>query len=172
MKKNVVRKRNYLYEGLTIVEIAVICLPWYLALDSWKNAFLAGAITYLVLAWGLRLLLQRHHRKGMQLSRAEQYEAALECFEKSEAFFARNSWIDKYRFITMFSSSAYGYREMALQNQGFALLKLNRPSEAIVPYEKLLALTPERKEIAEILKGIRLYLLKEEELSKEESAES
>ena len=65
------------------------------------------------------------------------------------------SWIDRYRFITMFASSAYSYREMALQNQAYSLIQLNRIEEAGEVLERLLKIAPYRDDVSHLLHKMR-----------------
>ncbi|MBQ3168172.1 MAG: hypothetical protein IJB99_00275 [Clostridia bacterium] len=155
MKPNIRRKRNYLFEALGILEILAIYLIWFFILHAAKEAVIAAALTYYPLAWLLRLTLQRHHRSGMRNMKNENFEEALLCFQKSEQFFTRYKWIDRHRYITMFASSAYSYLEMALQNQAYCLIQLNRISEAGEALEKLLAIAPDREDIAHLLREIQ-----------------
>lgn len=155
MKSNVIRKRNYLFEALALFEMLAIYLIWYFILRTTTDALIAAALTYYPLAWLLRLSLQRHHRAGMRNLKKNNFSEALICFQKSELFFTRHSWIDRYRFITMFASSAYSYREMALQNQAYSLIKLNRIAEAGDVLEKLLAIAPNRDDVSHLLQEIR-----------------
>ncbi|MBE5791238.1 MAG: hypothetical protein IJN21_10645 [Clostridia bacterium] len=162
MRQNTVRKRNYWFEALGLIEVMAFILLGYAIFRDWMSGIYVGSLTYLVVAWTLRLTLQKHHRKGMRLLKAEMYEKALVCFQKSEAFFEKHAWIDKYRFITMFSSSAYSYREMALHNQAHAYLRLNCPLDAIAPLEKLAKINPKRTDAAKAANEIREKLKQED----------
>jgi len=155
MRPKIVRKRNDLFELLCVIEILVIFLAWIPFTQSIAHAAIAGGLTYYPLAWTLRLTLQRHHRAGMRHLRKKRYEEALVCFYKSEAFFKKHAWVDRYRFITMFNSSAYSYHEMALHNQAYALAHLDRVTEACAALEKLLLIAPEREDVVRMLNEIR-----------------
>ena len=155
MKLNIRRKRNYLFEALVACEILIIYLIWFFILHTATDAFIAAAFTYYPLAWLLRLTLQRHHRSGMHNLKSNNFSEALICFQKSEMFFTRYNWIDRYRYITMFASSAYSYREMALQNQAYSLIQLNRIAEAGEVLVKLLEIAPDRDDVSHLLHEIR-----------------
>ncbi|MBQ2956564.1 MAG: hypothetical protein IJE08_08900 [Clostridia bacterium] len=156
MKEKIIRKRNLGAELTVSAVILLIYLAWYLALRDDRIALYACMLTYFPLAWTLRLTLQRHHRKGMRLLKKEQYEEALECFRKSEAFFAAHPKVDRFRSITMFMSSEYSYREMAVQNQAHILFRLDRIGEAEAALVRLLELNPAREEIRQLLDQIRV----------------
>jgi len=158
MKTPITRKRSWACELVLLSLLGLMILLWYLLLRNLRHALTAGALTYLVTAWTLRLTLQGHQRRGIRLLRQDRLNEALSCFEKSDAFFARHPWVDQYRAITMFSSSAYGYREMALQNQVHVLLRLNRVEEAMQRLEKLIAIAPGREELLALREQVQTYL--------------
>ena len=162
MKPKIVRKRNWLSEMLIVLEAAAFPLLWYLAVKDVRRAVLLGSVTYLALAWTLRLTVARHHRQGVKALISQQYEKALACFLRSEEFFTRYPWVDRLRVITMFTSSAYSYREMALMNQVHALLQLHRPAEAVDALERLLAFAPDRQDMEDMRDKLREYLARPE----------
>jgi hypothetical protein len=73
---------------------------------------------------GSRMFIARAHRRGMRLSRSQQYAAAIQAYGESYDFFARHTWIDRFRAITMMSPSAISYCEMGLRNIAFSFRKL------------------------------------------------
>ena len=158
-KPRTVRPRNWLYELLVLLEALLIFAIWWLILDSRKNLFLCWAITYFTLAWTLRGIFQRHHRKGMNLLRRKQFSEAAVSFQNSFHFYEKYPWIDKYRFITMFSSNAIPFQQMALNNLGICCLHLGRDREALEAFEKLAELNGDipnlHRAIEELQKHIR-----------------
>ena len=110
---------------------------------EFKDSFVFGAAAYLLLSYGLRTIISKDHRQGINLIKAEKFEEAIPCFEKSYQFFSRNSWIDKYRYVTLFSASKMSYKEMALCNIAFCYSQINEGLRAIEYYEKTLQEFPE-----------------------------
>lgn len=110
---------------------------------GFKDAGLFGALTYLVLSMGLRYFIPKNHREGIQLTKINQFEKAIAEYEKSYQFFTKNDWIDKYRFITLLSSSKMNYREMALCNIAFCYSQIGNGTKAIEFYQKTLEEFPE-----------------------------
>jgi tetratricopeptide (TPR) repeat protein len=108
-----------------------------------EDAGLYGALTYLFLSIGLRYFIPENHRKGIQLTKINQFEKAISEYEKSYEFFTKNDWIDKYRFITLLSSSKMNYREMALCNIAFCYSQIGNGTKAIEFYKKTLEEFPE-----------------------------
>ncbi|PAW93587.1 hypothetical protein CKK33_08800 [Mucilaginibacter sp. MD40] len=100
-------------------------------------------IAYWAILYLLRWLIATDHRKGIAALKKNHYEQALAYFKKSVSYFERNAWIDKYRFITLFSSSRMGYREMGLCNEAFTLSQMGRGAEAKELYKKILSEYPD-----------------------------
>ncbi len=80
---------------------------------------LASAGVYLFTSQLLRRTLAADHRKGMIKFRTGNFETAISYFKKSYSFFKKHEWIDKFRYLTLLSSSRLSYREMALNNIAF-----------------------------------------------------
>lgn len=106
-----------------------------------------GLVTYLILSFGLRTFIPHSHNKGMKYVKKDKFAEAIPCFEKSYNFFTENSWIDKYRFMTLLSSSAMSYREMSLTNIALSYAQLGDSFRAREYYEKTLHEFP-KSEIA------------------------
>ena len=100
-----------------LVVMGLIMLVWYQFEKS--NFVLFGVLMYLLISQILRRTISREHRKGMVKVKREQFEAAIPYFKRSYEFFKKNAWIDKYRFLTLLSSSKMSYKEMALNNIAF-----------------------------------------------------
>ena len=157
-KVKTIRPRNWLYEGIIIAEEILILVIWLMILKSWPHAVIMGALTYFALAWTLRLTLQRHHRKGMKYMRQGNYEAAAKAFESSYTFFTTHSWIDRYRFITMFCSNAIPFRQMALNNLGLCYVYMNESAKALEALQKLAEINPDYPNITRTLKELQTHI--------------
>lgn len=108
-----------------------------------EDPVLVGCATAIVFTLLLRRVVARYHRKGIQLVKRKQYAEAIPYFEKSVDFFSRNKWVDKYRFITLLSSSAYTYKEMGLCNIAFCYSQIGNGVKAREYYESTLKEFPE-----------------------------
>ena len=108
-----------------------------------KEPTLYGAITYLTISMSLRYFVPKSHREGLKLTKENKFENAIPKFENSYKFFTENNWIDKYRFITLLSSSKMNYKEMALCNIAFCYGQIGNGQKAIEYYKKTLAEFPE-----------------------------
>lgn len=107
------------------------------------NPFLAAAIVYLTALFSLRWLVAFHHRMGMRHFKKGNFEVAIQHFEKSYDFFHNHPWVDKYRYITLLSSTRASYREMALLNIAFSHSQIGNGRQAKDYYEKALAEFPD-----------------------------
>ena len=94
-----------------------------------------GALTYLVISFCLRNLITNSHKQGMKLVKQQQFSDAIPFFEKSVDFFTRNKWIDKFRFITLLSSSKMTYKEIGLCNIAFCYSQIGNGVKAKEYYE-------------------------------------
>lgn len=81
-------------------------------------------IAYWAILYLLRWLIATDHRKGIAALKKNNYEQALAYFKKSVSYFERNAWIDKYRFITLFSSSRMGIGRWGFVTRLLPLAKL------------------------------------------------
>ena len=113
-----------------------------------------GAITYLIISVLLKLVIAKDHRRGMSLVKSQRFEEAIPYFQKSYDFFNKNMWVDKWRSITMLSSSAITYREMAMLNHAFCLSQIGKGVEAHELYKATLSEFPDS---SLALTAIRIY---------------
>ena len=102
-----------------------------------------SALTYLVLSYGLNNFIPLDHRTGMRLVNKKEFENAIPYFQKSYDFFSKYSWLDKYRYIMLLSSSKMCYREMSLTNIAFCYSQIGQGNKAIEYYNRTLEEYPE-----------------------------
>jgi tetratricopeptide (TPR) repeat protein len=102
-----------------------------------------GGLTYIGLSILLRNILAKDHRDGLRLAKQENFTDAINKFEKSVDFFTKNSWLDKYRFLTLLSSSKMTYKEMSLCNIAFCYSQTNNGKKAKEYYEQIIKEFPE-----------------------------
>ncbi|KIC90670.1 tetratricopeptide repeat protein [Flavihumibacter solisilvae] len=110
-----------------------------------SDFFQLGIVAYLVLSFVLRRLIPREHRLGMEQVKGKQYDSAISHFKSSYDHFTRYSWIDKYRFVTLLSSSSMCYREMALNNIAFCYGQINQGNESAYYYKKTIEEFPDNE---------------------------
>jgi tetratricopeptide (TPR) repeat protein len=89
-----------------------------------------------------RLIIARHHRRGIRLVRQRRFAEAIPAFEQSLEFFTRHAWVDRFRSIIMLSAAGLSYREMALANIAFCYSQIGRGAEAKQYYQQTLAEYP------------------------------
>ncbi len=151
-KVPIIRQTNWIYIFPHLIIMAIIFFIWYFI--SPENAPLYGPMTYLLISILLRKLIPRTHRNGIKKNSAEKFEDAIVEFEKSYAFFKKHEWIDKYRFITLLSSSKMSYREMALANIAFCYSQIGNGIKSKAYYERTLKEFPENGVAKSALKMI------------------
>ncbi|GAA4052600.1 hypothetical protein GCM10022409_44360 [Hymenobacter glaciei] len=118
----------------------LIGLIWYLC--GAENPVFPTAATYLGLGFMLRNIVAKDHRRGMQLVKKPAYMEAIPFFESSYQYFTANAWVDKYRYLTLLSSSGMCYREMALCNIAFCYSQIGEGQKARAYYQRVLEVYP------------------------------
>lgn len=122
--------------GVLIIVFILFVKPHWLAICI-------GVAAYWTIHFILEFYIPHNHRKGILLCKKGNYVQAIEEFEKSYNFFYRHSWIDKYRYLTLLSSSRTSYTEMALINIAFCYTQSNNVKLAKEYYQKVLELFPD-----------------------------
>ncbi len=124
-----------------LITMGIIMSLWYLT--NPEKAILYGALTYLVISFSLRNLIPKDHRNGIKKVKNGKFKDAIFDFNKSYEFFNKNKWIDKYRFLTLLSSSRMSYKEMALNNIAFCYGQIGNGIKSKEFYERTLKEFPE-----------------------------
>ena len=136
----VIRQTNWIAVIPQLIFMALLILIFYLLKIS--EPVIWGCLTYLILSFGSRKILAKDHNQGMKLSKEQKFNEAIKYYEKSVEYFKNNEWIDKYRFLTLFSASKMSYREMGLNNIAFCYSQIGNGIKAKEYYEKTLTEYP------------------------------
>ena len=140
-KTPVVREINWISVIPQLIFMALVIFLYY-SLNI-KEPLIWGCMTYLILSFGSRAIIAKEHNKGMKLSRSQNFQEAIKYFENSYEFFSKHKWIDKYRFLTLFSAAKMTYREMDLVNIAFCYSQIGNGPKSIEFYKKALSEFPE-----------------------------
>ncbi|MCM1183861.1 MAG: tetratricopeptide repeat protein [Roseburia sp.] len=135
--------------------LAVLTLLFGIFIQPPARALQAAILVYFAAFLLLRNLVPRNHRKGMRLFKAGSYAQAIEEYQKSYDFFTKHAWVDKYRYITLMSSSRMSYREMALLNIAYCHAQLGNGAKAIACYEAVLREFPDSQMAQSALQMLR-----------------
>lgn len=133
-----------------MILMAGLVLGWEYFYPS--KGLLYGAMSYLIISMSTRNLIAKDHRSGMQKVRSGDFENAIADFQNSYSFFSKREWLDKYRFITLLSSSKMSYKEMALNNIAFSYSQIGDGVKAKEYYEQTLKENPDNVVAASGLK--------------------
>lgn len=136
----VVRQTNWIAVIPQLIFMGILIYIFYVL--NINEPIIWGCLTYLFFLFGSRLILAKDHNKGMKLSKEQNFSEAIKYYKKSAEFFMKNNWIDKYRFITLFSASKMSYREMDLNNIAFCYSQIGNGTKAKEYYEKTLTEFP------------------------------
>ena len=132
-KTPIVRPISWINAAISVsILAAFVLVAWTFARTS---GIFWGAIAYLALSQILRRTIPHHHRSAICHCKRQEFQQAITEFEKSIAFFSNNVWVDKYRAITMLSSSGMSYREMGMVSLGFCYAQLGDGMSARRMYE-------------------------------------
>lgn len=142
-EKPIVRQVAWLSMFPQFIVMGVLVGVSILLVKSFKLALLLAMAAYLVIAFILRCRVPLNHRKGILLYKQGNYAQAIEEFKKSYDFFQKHSWIDKYRYLTLLSSSKASYAEMALLNIAFCYTQSNNAELSKEYYKKVLEFFPD-----------------------------
>lgn len=145
-------KRALIIKQITWVSVIPQIIVFILIIKSFRyfsganhayDVIIPALILYLSLALALRNGIAHAHRKGIKLTRQGNFRKAIPFFEKSYSFFSKHSWIDKWRYLTLFSSSSLSYREMALCNIAYCYFRSGDSLKSREYYEKAFMEFPE-----------------------------
>lgn len=114
-----------------------------------QDHFFKGALTYLTISFCLRTFIPHDHRQGMSLLKQRKYLDAISSFQKSYDFFTRNTWVDRYCYLTILISSKMTHREIALNNIAFCYRQMGNKAKSKEYYEQALSEFPD-SEIAQV----------------------
>ena len=118
--------------------IILIALIYIARLLGFKNYDYIGIIFYIIFIYVLRFQIPKDHRRGIKLYKKHNFSEAIPFFQKSHDFFRKHSWVDKFRFITLMSSSRISYTEMALLNMAFCHSQIGNGKESKEIYVQVL----------------------------------
>ncbi|MCE9557078.1 MAG: hypothetical protein K8T91_27335 [Planctomycetes bacterium] len=128
-----------------------LCVLLGILIDPTRGALFGLAIFYL---WFLCVsrLIARHHHAAVRLAKKKQFEQAIEEYRQSLAFFERNTWIDRFRFVVMFSLSSISYREMDLLGVAFCYGQIGDGTRSLATYRQCLEEFPDSEMAASALR--------------------
>ncbi len=99
---------------------------------------------YLIITYAIKYsLIPASTFDGTKLLRAGRYEEAIPFIQKDINYFSERSWIDRFRFALMISSSSRSFREMSLCNMAYCLLQSGKVKDAKELYENVILQYPE-----------------------------
>jgi tetratricopeptide (TPR) repeat protein len=133
--------------------LGILCLIFY-QVDS-RFFFMDAFILCLFINYTVKYsLIPNSTFTGGKLLRAGKFEEAIPFIQKDISYFTKRSWIDRFRFALMISSSSRSYKEISLCNMAYCLLQTGKIREAKELYESILAQYPENMVVKTQLKTI------------------
>jgi tetratricopeptide (TPR) repeat protein len=156
-KMPIVRQTAWISLLPQLVFMGLLMFVVSLFVQSLNAAILGGAGLYLVISVTVRNVITRNQRKGIMLSKADKFPQAIEEYQKSYQFFNRHPWVDKFRSITLLSSSRISYTEMALINMAFCYAQSGNAELSKKYYQKALELCPKSEMAKSALNMIKAF---------------
>jgi hypothetical protein len=136
-----------------LVLLAVLCLIFY-QFDQ-RVFFVYAFFLYLFIRYTVKYsVIPSSTFTGVKLLKEGKYEEAIPFIQKDIGYFTRRSWIDRFRFALMISSSSLSYREISLCNMAYCLLQTGKVKESKELYESILTQYPENMVVKAQLKTI------------------
>jgi tetratricopeptide (TPR) repeat protein len=142
MASNVPMVKQIAWVSIILQIVLIFALINAFKFWGFEQHTLIGSSTFLILVFGLRSTIAKDHRKGIRLVKSNKFGEAIPYFEKSVAYFEKNKWVDKYRYLTMLSSTSYSYKEMGLCNIAFCYSQIGNGQQAKAYYEICLSEFP------------------------------
>ena len=143
MSVNIPFIRQISWPALFLQFILIGILIYIFKLSGTSEIFLLTAFTYSISAMILRNVFAKDHRHGIRLVRQNKFIEAIPFFERSVNYFTKNKWIDKFRSLTLLSSSKMTYKEMGLCNIAFCYSQSGDGSKAKEYYKQVLKEYPQ-----------------------------
>jgi tetratricopeptide (TPR) repeat protein len=121
------------------------------------KAIYFGVLTYYVIALLLQRFIPLNHKKGIKFVKKGDFASAIEQHQQSYEFFTKHKKLDKYRFITMLSTSRISYTEMSLFNIAYCYAQSGNGALSKQYYEKVLAQFPNSGMAKSALNSIKAF---------------
>ena len=86
----------------------------------------------------LRYSVASAHTVAIRHAKRGEFDQAIPYYENSLAFFTRHAWVDRFRAVTLLSTSAMTYREMALLGMAYCYAQIGDGKSAREQYERFL----------------------------------
>ena len=136
----------------TLALFAVFWTAAALVVGEWVLGVGVGSIAFLLYrVFIVRMIICRHHRRGVSLTRAGRFADAITAFERSEAYWSRWRRLDRARGIVLGSAVAWPFRLLARYNQGYCYSRLGQGDDAIRVLTALRQDEPDMRIAAELL---------------------
>jgi|SRR6185437_8505315 len=128
-----------------IFVIGILCLVFYhfLGQADKHNFFIFAFIVYLIIAFASRkLFFPLVIHQGIRLIKEEKFAQAIPYIHKTIDYYTKNSWIDKFRFLLLISSSKSTIRESSICNLAYCYLQIGETNKSREIYQDILIQYP------------------------------
>ena len=134
--------------------------------ETWVEGLAVGSLAFAAYRLVVvRLIVCRHHRAGVALTRAGRFSDAVRAFRASAAFWHRWATLDRLRGLLLGSSVAYPFGHLARYNQAYCYSRMGRREEACDILRALLGDAPDMAIAASLLRVLEADLRPEPQVS-------
>ncbi len=125
-----------------LLVLGILC--WCAYQFNKKDFFLIGLLSFLILTKIARwIFFPKVLHAGLKLIREAKFQEAIPFVQDSIDYYTKHSWIDKYRFVLLISSSKKTIREVSICNLAYCYLQTGNVQRAKEIYNDVLKQYPE-----------------------------
>lgn len=95
---------------------------------------------------------------GIALIKQSKFKDAIPVIQESIEFYDKRSWIDKYRFVLLISSSKKSIKETSICNLAYCYLQVGEVQKSKRIYEEVLINNPDNANARAMLNTINIIL--------------
>lgn len=104
---------------------------------TYSLEWIAAALLYLLLFILPRRALYKRFGVSPDFAKRGRLEEQLRASTDGADFFARNRWLDRWRWLLFGEAGLYTLRETALLNKAYSLFRLGQEAEAFAVYRQI-----------------------------------
>jgi len=135
--------------------IGILTLFFYMIT---KNYYVeASFVTYFILTRVVRFVfIPKVVYSGIKLIKEAKFDQAIPFIQETIDYYTKNSWIDKFRFLLLISSSKKTFRETSICNLAYCYLQVGDIKKARSIYMNILEQYPMNNNAKSMLNTINL----------------
>jgi len=138
---------------LLLIGVLTLSCYYFTKNNYVEIAFIIYFIFTRIVRW---LFFPKDIYMGMKLLKEAKFEQAIPFFQKTIDFYTKYSWVDRFRFLLLISSSRKTIRESSISNLAYCYLQIGDVERAKKIYMNLLEQYPLNNNAISMLNTINL----------------